>query len=379
LRLLLIGLGVTLALSVAPPAPAPLSVSSTDFVRLFTQYRTGDADAAVAEFASWDRVRVERDAAIDLPPGDLRAQAALALFHTEAGIRNGQLDLLVSSGTTGQDVIREPHGTAAGRWIDGLTPKAIAAHDSKIVEFVRTWLIVQASVAERWGRSWHVSPATNTSLPPIADDAEWLMLRGAWFEKYAGPRVEARDRYSYSRDPVGDNPLDALTTPNGVFDGKRVQEAEDCFKRVIARQPSLVEARLRLGHLYATVNRRRDAARELEAAFAASADPNHVFVHYLAALFLGRVFEDDGDRANAERMYEAAVHADPQPASAHVALAMLELRGGRSAEGWAAARAVFDRPADAHSRDADPVSLYPDGEFWQLSAKLQALRGLVRP
>jgi hypothetical protein len=62
-----------------------------------------------------------------------------------------------------------------------------------------------------------------------------------------------------------------------------------------------------------------------------------------------------------------------------VALAMLELRGGRSAEGWAAARAVFDRPADAHSRDADPVSLYPDGEFWQLSAKLQALRGLVRP
>jgi tetratricopeptide (TPR) repeat protein len=382
-RGLLIALSVSVSLVGAlSQAPAPPTAPSAGFVRLFNQYRTGDADAAVTEFASWDRARVDRESAIDLPADDLRAQAALALFHTEAGIRNGELDLVLNEGPMGDHLVREPHGTVAGALIDQIRPKVLASQNQSLIEFVRTWYIVQASVAGRWQHAFHLPLLTDTDLPPLARDPEWLLLRGAWIEKYVGPDNEGTARYSFSRDPIflfGDSPSDALTTAHGVFDGKRVQEAESTFKTVLARDPTLVEARLRLGHLYALVNRRQDAERELEAAFAASEEnaSGHVFVHYLSALFLGGVFEEDGDLPRAERMYEAAIDADPDASSARVALTMLHLRDNQTADPWAAVRETMNR-ASSGAILADPVSLYPDGAFWQVPAKLRMLRSLVR-
>jgi hypothetical protein len=100
--------------------------SAQSFQDLFQRYLHGDADGAVRAFAAWNDERIEREG--HLPPGpDGKAlKPALALFHSEAWLRQG-------SGS-------RTHYTAAVRLMTKeICPAARASKDDRTLALCRAW------------------------------------------------------------------------------------------------------------------------------------------------------------------------------------------------------------------------------------------------
>jgi tetratricopeptide (TPR) repeat protein len=374
-RGLLIALGVSVSLVWArSQAPAPPAAPSVEFVRLFNQYRTGDADAAVTEFASWDRARVEDESAFDEPGGDLREKATLALFHTEAGIRNGAYSQGVSGPTSssGSDYL-EPHARAAKAVVLQLAKATIPA-DERLTMFCRDWLLVHRAIVMRWRGGWNPTQAA----PFLENDPDVLFQEGALFEKTMGPEIDSGGNVGYEPglDPFapGGNRLESFA--HGNMSPGFAREAEDRLKQALKTRSDLIEARLHLGRLYYMTDRFADAERELKTTYTAAYRSHDVFVGYLAALFLGQLQQDRHRPDEARASYQAAIDINAGGQAAHLALGQLLLSIGRTDEGWHVMRTAVAPPG---GEAVDPWAVYPDAEFERVPALLREMREVVRP
>ena len=373
MRCFLIAFGVLLALA-APPrqAPSPPAAPSVEFVRLFNQYRTADADAAVAEFASWDRARVERESAIDLPADDLRAQAALAAFHTEAGIRNGSYHEWIPGPTANanSDFV-EPHAQIAERIVQAFVSPA-ATKNEELTTFCRVWLLATRAIRIRWGRGM-----TREALCGLEADPEVIFQLGGFVEKEMGPEIggDGTGGVLYYPGDGLDRSLELKSFAHGNMNPERARQAENMLHQAIAVRPDLIEARLHLGRLYYMVDRFPDAERELKATYTAAFSAHDVFVGYLAALFLGQLQQDRRRPDEARASYEAAIEINPSGQVARLALGQLLLSLGELDEGWHAMRAGVSPPGQD---TIDPWTMYPDPEFRRVPALLREMRASVR-
>jgi tetratricopeptide (TPR) repeat protein len=150
----------------------------------------------------------------------------------------------------------------------------------------------------------------------------------------------------------------------------QLERAKSALEAAAAADPTLDEARLRLGRIQWRLGEEERARAAFEAVIArGGGDPGH---GYLAHLFLGRVHEDARRHGDAEREYRAALEAFPQAQVAAVALGHVLHVTGRAAP---ARQAIQDGLGHAGRRtEGDPYWDYLQSSVAAAEALFEELR-----
>jgi Mg-chelatase subunit ChlD len=363
-------------------AAAPLASSqSTEFERLFALYRGGSADEAVRSFALWPEARVEAEAALPAGMTDRQALAALALFHTEAGLARLTFGGPTSRihGTLNLPYVREIHYRNSLALIERLSAEAEASSDAALARFCSDWLIAaHAVVADGGARMVALSLERRPRAFDRSADASTLI--GAAEARAMGP-LEHDSMYGGSIDVTGkDNPSrmrDTITLGGEMFDAPRSRRAELAFRQALALDAGFVEARLRLGRTLQVLNRRNDAQPELERASRDAAAAGHTFVHQLAELFLGQLLEDAGRPDAASSAYAKALAVDPTAITPRLAQGQVLLTLGETEAGWAMLRTALAEAGVRAPPARDSWAVFPEFTDREPDARWARLRAYV--
>jgi tetratricopeptide (TPR) repeat protein len=177
------------------------------------------------------------------------------------------------------------------------------------------------------------------------NDADIAFLIGCERETYAGPAFQ-----SFARSAV---------LPTGTFldigsESRDLREAEAFFRRALALNPRMVEARVRLGRVLLAVGKAQDAVDELRPAVASTDDP---LLQYFGSMFLGAAEEALGHLPGARDAYARAAMLYPRAQSPYLALSALATRRGDRAGALTEIRRVFDLRGAQDQRE-DPWWAY---------------------
>jgi len=398
-----------------PARSAPARTPSAAFTRLFDAYRRGDESTAILSFARWSEARVMAEALrpSDVDPKDTATLEALAVFHTDAGIASGRFGLFSASAPTflslggwGLEDVFEVHSRTAYTIVNSLVTRAKAAHDERVLQFARLWYIVAISGCSGEGPPAPLdasaggapslgpaialpglSPPSPPSRPDAApDDAAFLPAPNG--HSFCVEGLIAKAQHDLKNDPdllvlFGSEAEPAEMTQAQVaarhtrFDLMYGQNAIWYFDDALKIDPDHAEALLRKGHVLHVARNDPDAGPLFEHALRiARADRNRT-VWYLAALFLGEVYEDHGQLDRAVPYYLDAVTAI-RAHTASIALGQALVRTGHAAEGWAVGARMFGREGLGEAPVVDPYAEYRSLEYLQIDDRLAELRDMAR-
>ncbi len=249
--------------------------------------------------------------------------------------------------------------------------------------FVALWYHATAAALLQVGHYGEANPHLARAGALLPDVAEIAFDRACYFEGLTLPRArqvleDPRTAQAlggaYNIPITSGGRVPVMRTPAGR-EGSRLQdeaEAERQFRRALGLDPSLVEARVRLGRMFSSHGRHEDALKQLTQALAGS--PDRVTAYY-AHLFAGRAERALG------RLEAAAAHVHkaralfPDAQSGLVALSQLALVRGDAAGAVAPMR---DRPSIEPDQRADPWGQYPMGAGRDARQLLDELWAAVR-
>jgi len=375
----------TFALSALCLVASPVATQQRSISELVSEYRRGNANAAVTELSRWSTERLLSDGDTESfrDPWD---DAALALLHMEAGLQRGTLQIhsVLHSGALSAGAA---HGRAGLAGASRALRKRNDETRAGIETFARTFEIALGSVTSRL--LYNLSDAASRpddllrvskSLPT---DARLRLFVGSTLTSGMGPDVQERDGYHraqvFSTKALEPGETQRLTSsPYGVFNAEYVRLAEGALRDAIRLQPDLTEARLRLGHLLMLLGRTADAKRELTAAGTHARGRRQSFEGYLAHLFLGHALEREGRLNAAVQAYANASAFKPRAPAARIATGQALLTAGFVSGGWGAIRSVFGEASGGLPPDIDPWVWFPYAQFWRFRDDLSALRSMVR-
>jgi tetratricopeptide (TPR) repeat protein len=390
--LLAMGIGLSCLASLVAPAPAHASsagpapaTSEVTLGSLAERYLAGDTQGAVSTVARWDSDTLEAEVTQLLPPkgvideGRDRSLRAAAMLVTEAA---------------GHALVANDSDTA--RWrlehaaslVDALTAPGSAL-------FARRFYLLSGLALHAVADVEAAYEMLNRALRRFDRDPELQLAMGAAVETIAGlRRYDEGPRPRSAATPVG-RAMTGMTPQvgtllqqqaqvtvkdcfsiEGVHDSSRcmapqsLQGAEARYVAALSLQPTLLEARLRLGRVRLMGGDARGALRELDIVAAQASDRTQ---RHLACLFQGAARQELGDLEGAISAYEAAAHEVPDAQSALIALGRARNRIGETNR----AQGAFAR-ALAASRSLDPWWLYLHGQPGRLNGLDAELRGLVR-
>jgi tetratricopeptide (TPR) repeat protein len=154
-----------------------------------------------------------------------------------------------------------------------------------------------------------------------------------------------------------------------------LERAETLYRRVLAVEPALAEAQLRLGRVLHAQDRLSEAHESLHAVTETTRDPE---LQYLAHLFLGRIHEEAGRLDAAAAEYRAAVAASPRSQTGYLALsqsldAMGDRRSALETLELALSRGDTDEAAP------DPWCIYPFGQVQETQALFERMLQEAEP
>ena len=301
---------------------AERSAKGSAYLGLVEQYRTGDADAAVAALRSWTPLQLASDV---VPLPSLSALEAAVALHTEAGIRSGL----------------QAHLDIARRAVGALKSRQMGS------ELCRLWTLVTAAYSRVTARS--------IDLADLGGDPAVVVALGSLLE--VPTSLETQPGLDRVDPPVAD-----------------LSRAADLYRNALAIDPGLAEARLRLGRVLGIQHHTGEAIAHLERARLETKDPR---LFYLASLFLGEIHEATRDSKAATTAYRAAIQSRPDALAARVALARLLQASGRFNE----AGQVLHEKLSAHPVQPpapDPWQEYFRGWPEDVARELSALRRAVR-
>jgi VWFA-related protein len=343
------------------------TTQSPDFPIILAQYRGTEANAAVARLAAWSDARVRADAQLPTTDEGPWSAAAFALLHLEAG--------LFRVGFTPDDAHVLSYGEfgAPGQLgqaaVDSLIRVARTSGDDELLEFCRDWYIVLRTalfLPPRANSSW-----AETARRQIPDDAQIQLLVGAYGAYGMGPRREGDSPYGVGWG-TQQQPARLISVGGEEYNADETRVAEVALRKALELDPSLVEARLRLGRVYQLINRRADALRELQTAAKDAALADERLTGYLAELFLGQLHETADRKSEAIAAYERATGLFPSGYVARLALGQALIAAGKADEGWAISRSVFGQQPSR-----DPWSRFPAPGYWRITERLSAMRAKV--
>jgi VWFA-related protein len=342
-------------------SPRPIRSQSRDLARLVQEYRAGNTDEAVRELAGWPAIRVPAETSL-FQSSDPLDTAALILLRLEA------YRLKDTSVSATFDVLP---------LVEKVARIAETKSDRRLQEFCRNWYIVAfASEAHRSGLGVGFIGGGQVVIRfGLAESADIQLLLGSFSERAMGPQD-----IDFRGPRVGDSDRrpDFVSTPFGNFDGNIGRDAQAAFERALKFDPTLSEARLRLGHVLYLLNHKQDAEKQLTQAVKEAAAGHDVFSQYLGALMLGQLDENAGRLSDAIDHYRQATEVQPDGLSARVALGQALVAAGRPDEGWAATQLIFGTPGKASLSSPDPWSLYSEAQYHlPAEARLAAMRALV--
>ena len=352
--------GATLA---SQQARVPLAFAT--FPQLLHEYRTGDWQAAAAAFGEWQEELV-RPASVVRPGADDATIAALAMFHTDAGMAAGNFGAMAKGiprgaaglGYWGLDKAFEPHSRRAYELVEELFDRAEEHGDARLAEFARSWYISAMSYCHRWGRGACTRSLYEKGESQFDDHADFRLVMGS---------VRHSTRVTQAR----------LERVKWEFRQIQSQAPRWHFKQAIQKDPALIEARLRFGHIIHVYLNDPDGLLVLEQTLREAQAQGSDYFTYLAAFLLGELHEDADRLEQAVKFY--ALAADARPAhTASVALGQALVRLGRRDEGFDIGRRMFGREGPGVDPIEDPYVLYQFAQWWQVPARLTALRALGR-
>ena len=349
------------ALSLAVPA----TVQDSTLAQLADRYRQGHRDDALDEVGLWtaERTRREVEGLLQLRPFDPALAFAAALLHVHRA--------LLSSASTLE--YRGQHLAAATRLVLAAAGAPVSAETAGLAR--RMFLLVGLAQEEALdvGAAHEVARA---GLERFEDDAELLTVLGMTLE--AGPSMRAYELpLDPKRRPSTDRP--GYSVEGGGSRGERrplpestLGEAEAAFRRAVAADPGLGEARLRLGRVRTLRGRVGEAIADLQQV---AREDGSLRRRYLANLFEARAHEKRGDLESAARAYRAAVAIEPEGQSAWIGLGRaLDLLERREE-----AREAFAAALGVQRKRGDPWWSYVRGDLDRLESLVPELQAAVAP
>lgn len=336
-----------LALALPALAAARSSSLSPEYKAALRAYASGEREKAVVAVVGWTERRLREEV-----PG---LSATLASLPRVALLLHGDC-----AQRARRDGLQAQHHESAA-----LTIAHMLKAESAERPFVRRWYEAMAGLAlgeTRWGeaRDW-----AERGLRDFPDSAPMLLVVGSIEETFGALALLRLPDSVFSpiqRETRAN--LEALREARG-----HLERAHRSLRSAVAAEPSLAEARLRLGRVAWRLGETSEARSALEEVLARGPAAHTGF---LAHLFLGRIHEDAGRLADAARSYEAALALDPHAQSARLALSHARLRLGSPA---VARREVEESFRTAGRRQQpDPFWLYPWGPAVGVEERLEALR-----
>jgi tetratricopeptide (TPR) repeat protein len=314
--------------------------------RAIERFRDRD-ERALAWLAPSSPAHLSRWAAraiAELPPVELKAAAIL---HTDAAIGH------LRDGDGGG--LAAHHLEAAERLFD-----AVLKADRTAVSFARRWHAVVEGYLHAAGRAGEANALAARAAARLGSDANWLrFLRGLRHELDAG-----------IAGPISPSDGSTHATALDPLARDELTRAAREFASAMTVDPTLVEAALHLGRVYAVLGSAEQAVTPLEQA-ARSSDPG---VACLARLFLGAVAERLDRHEEAESHYRAAMGIFRWGQSAPLALSQLLARTGRASEARQTLRRHFESTS---GRVSDPLWTYLVDPSDHLGSALERLRAGV--
>jgi tetratricopeptide (TPR) repeat protein len=358
---------------------APNALFHGELYVLVERYLDGDRSEAVTSLGAMDQAEVKAQVKAilrkvpsmtgDQAHGAPLFKAAVMLFTDRALLERAEgrigpyrWNLDVAMALVSQVRVRSCSGFS-----DAMSSRSCAG----CVSFARRWYLFAGLLYFATGepsRSFF-----EKGLKQFPDDPRLLLALGTLEEKLGstrsyGPRLDSGSQGIRSAlDPPRD--LEEVAARTG-----HLANAASYFRRALAADPHLLEARLRLGRVAFLQGHEESASEELKSVEHASRE---AATQYLAALFQGRVHEREGRVSQAAEAYRrAAGHLGDTP-TAHVALAhALDVAGDRAGAADLLGRAV--QPGD-RSPAQDPWWTYLMGQSHEVEPLSRALHTEVRP
>jgi tetratricopeptide (TPR) repeat protein len=303
------------------------------------RHTPGELDALAVVVSQWsnrDVTSAIQDAIRSLAPagrnGFLKRAAMLhadiaVLSHGDNGYSLPPSDRVVIQIADGQHVDVQG-GTI--QWEVGrkLVDAVGSARDDA---FVRLWYEATASMLQSWSEYSELEPHLASAARLFGEDTRLLLYSATMHEDYAEPRIQNAIQGAVA--PPASNALRPTRLNDVQFFHRQVSEwneAETELRRVLKIDPSLSEARVRLGHVLGNKGRHADAVSELTRALADPALSRDL--RYDALLLVGREHETLVQLDRARDAFERAAALLPRAQSPRLALSQLaRTRGDRGA------------------------------------------------
>jgi tetratricopeptide (TPR) repeat protein len=213
---------------------------------------------------------------------------------------------------------------------------------------VRLWYTATSAFLQSWSEFSELEPHLGRARARFPRDGVLLLYEGTLRAAYAEPRVQNLI------DPKNARMIRA----RGIGDATTEQQkAERRFEEALERDPNLIEARIRLGHVRGLLGRHEEAAADLRTAVADRGLEGRL--EYDAWLLLGREEEAVGRPEAARDAFTRASKLYPRAQSPRLGLSLLaRARGER-----AAARDALELLSDETPNAQDP--------WWSFSMRHQ--------
>ncbi len=313
-----------------------------------TSVRYRDGRFGVSEAQGWLGLTDEEARAGDVN----RILWAGALLYTDVALRGAPDERAVIGRTTvvrlrdgqvdGFEYSARPIWEAARALLDAIRP------DPGTDGAVALWY--KATAASLLGGTTALSDATaqlERGRHIFPSDADLLYYSGCLHENFAAAYFREAAR-SASLPPGHTIPVGSMRA--------HLRDAEGFFRKAIAGNGRMAEARVRLGRVLGFLQRHDEAAAELRQAVAATKDPRLL---YYARMLLGDEEQALEHRDAARECYERAAEDYPEAQSPLLALSHLALRSGDRAAAIQAAGHLMRLPVDGREDDAgDPWPEY---------------------
>ncbi len=252
-----------------------------------------------------------------------------------------------------------PHWEVGRMLLDAVRPAGAANPAPGLDDMVRLWY--RSTAAWMQAREQHDTDHLDRARAIFPNDADILFLSACQREVYAGAPVQSA--------------LRGMPVPTGMrsdvsSERAELQHAEGFFRRALAANPAMAEARLRYGRVLLLLDRPADAASELRQALAKTDEAEQ---RYYGELFLGAAETSRRNFDAARDAYSRAAGLFPDAQSPRIALSELARRLGNRDGAMREMQVIFDLPAIEAERD-DPWWHYYVAQARNVDELLEALR-----
>ena len=223
--------------------------------------------------------------------------------------------------------------------------------------FVRDWY--RATVALAHSVQSFDSIQLREGLRLFPNDPVLLLLAGCEREAFATPLFQV----------FAQSFRNAQMRPDIASEDAELDAAAGFFRRALAADEGLGEARVHLGRVLGLKQRYADSARELRRALDGRLDP--ALQHY-AELFLGAALEGLGEAAAARDAFRRAADGTPGARAAHLAVARIAREMGDREETTARLEQAMSLPGT--SSPSDPWWVYRAAQGRQSAGWLEDVR-----